>query len=65
MATTQSMIPVQTASGSQEILSGGDVDDESTPSDRFALIFGRMRGTMSIVGDVVSRETELWNCERD
>ena len=33
--------------------------------DSFDEIFGRQKDSMRIVGDIVSRDPELWDCERD
>jgi len=35
------------------------IDEEPTPS-----IFGRMKGTMTIIGDIVSPDDEIWDSER-
>jgi len=35
------------------------IDDSPAPS-----IFGRMKGTMTILGDIVSPDGEIWDSER-
>lgn len=33
--------------------------------DSFNEVFGRQKHVMRIVGDIVNRDPELWNCERE
>ena len=45
------------------------LDVELSENDQAALesfneVFGRQRATMRLVGDIVSRDPELWDCER-
>lgn len=47
-------------------------DTASTPveaglgnPDRFSAMFGRLDGTMKIVGDIVGPDPQLWTCERE
>jgi hypothetical protein len=32
---------------------------------RFEQILGRLRGTVTILGDVVNADPELWTCDRE
>ena len=33
--------------------------------DSFNEVFGRQKSVMRITGDIVNRDPELWECERD
>lgn len=40
-------------------------EEDRAALESFNEVFGRQRNTMRIVGDIVSRDPELWKCERD
>jgi hypothetical protein len=60
--STSPTIPVQPPSATWP--SEQELAPEPT-RDRFDQMFGRMRGTMTIVGDIVGPDPEMWACERD
>ncbi len=57
-------IPVQSPSAIQPLITEASSVPLST-EDRFDQMFGRMRGTMTITGDIVNPDPEMWNCESE